>query len=140
MLWTRNLQQIRPSKKLTHKLVGPFRIEDEVGAQAYRLTLPSTYRIHNTFHVSLLEPYHHRAVVAEAHEFMQAPELIDDEEMWEVEEIADKTHIRDGIWYLPHPATAIVDLNAAHSRRIPRICKTLRQQCRILLWAQNRSS
>ena len=35
MLSTRNLKQKWPSKKLTHKFVGPFRIEDEVGVQAY---------------------------------------------------------------------------------------------------------
>lgn len=60
MLATKNLKQKRPSKKLSHKFVRPFRITDKVGAQAYRLLLSSFYRIHNTFHVSLLEPYHHR--------------------------------------------------------------------------------
>ena len=98
MLATKNLKQKRPSKKLSHKYVGPFRIVDKVGAQAYRLLLPSSYRIHNTFHVSLLEPYHLRASDATM-DFMQPPELIDDDELWEVEEIIDKVRNHEGVWY-----------------------------------------
>ena len=99
MLAARNLKQKRPSKKLAHKYIGPFRIIDKVGAQAYRLLLPSTYKIHNTFHVSLLEPYHHRDCGHAADTFMQAPELIDDEEHCEVEEIVDKVKNKEGVWY-----------------------------------------
>ena len=57
MLSAKNLNQHRPSKKLSHKAIGPFRISELVGKQAYRLNLPTTYRIHPVFHVSLLEPY-----------------------------------------------------------------------------------
>ena len=99
MLSTRNLKQKRPSKKMSHKFVGPFRVEDKVGAQAYRLTLPTSYRIHNTFHVSLLEKYHHRAGDQVAEQMMQAPDLIDDEEQWEIEEILGRTGGKKGIWY-----------------------------------------
>lgn len=99
MLATKNLKQKRPSKKLSHKFVGPFRITDKVGAQAYRLLLPSTYRIHNTFHVSLLEPYHIRDCGDASDTFMQAPELIDDDELWEVEEIVDRVKNKQGVWY-----------------------------------------
>ena len=91
LLSTRNLKQKRPSKKLSHRFVGPFRVENKIGEQAYRLTLPNTYRIHNTFHVSLLEPYLHRAGDAETEAMMQAPELIDDTEQWEVKEIMNRT-------------------------------------------------
>ena len=98
MLSTKNLKQKRPSKKMSHRFVGPFRIEDKVGAQAYKLTLPSDYRIHNTFHVSLLEPYQWRDG-AQSADFMQPPELIDDEEQWEIEEIVDRVRKRNGVWY-----------------------------------------
>lgn len=99
MLSTKNLKQKRPSKKLSHKFVGPFKIIDKVGAQAYRLLLPQIYRIHNTFHVSLLELYHLRDCGAASEDFMQAPELIDDDEMWEVEEVVDKVQNKQGVWY-----------------------------------------
>ena len=99
MLSTKNLNQKKPSKKLSPRFVGPFRVQDKVGAQAYRLLLPATYRIHNTFHVSLLEPYHYRADDEHTDSFMQAPELIDDEEIWEVEEVLDKVKNKQGVWY-----------------------------------------
>ena len=42
-------------KKIAAKYIGPFRITDAVGKQAYRLALPSSYKIYNVFYVSLLE-------------------------------------------------------------------------------------
>ena len=99
MLFTKNLKQKRSSKKLSHKFVGSFRIEDKVKEQVYRLTLSSIYRIHNIFHVSLLKPYHHRADSEEADAFMQVLELIDDEEQWEIEEILDKTKSKGTYYY-----------------------------------------
>lgn len=60
LLSTKNLKLSVPKKKMGAKFVGPFRIRDVVGAQAYRLALPTYYRIHNVFHVSLLEPWQQR--------------------------------------------------------------------------------
>ena len=98
MLATKNLKQKRPSKKLSHKFVGLFRIVDKVGAQAYQFLLLSKYRIHNTFHVSLLEPYHLRNCGNAAKVFMQALKLINDDKLWEVEEIVDKVKNWEGVW------------------------------------------
>ena len=45
----------RPSRKLDHRRVGPFKILEKVGAVSYRLKLPITWRrIHPVFHASLL--------------------------------------------------------------------------------------
>ena len=41
--------------KLEAKFLGPFRVLHPVGKQAYKLELPKKWRIHNVFHVSLLE-------------------------------------------------------------------------------------
>ena len=41
--------------KLQKKFVGPFEIVEKIGAQAYRLKLPDSWRIHNVFHISLLK-------------------------------------------------------------------------------------
>lgn len=58
MLDARNLRTRRPSRKLDHKLLGPFIIEKIISPTAVRLTLPQRWKIHNVFHISLLEPYH----------------------------------------------------------------------------------
>ena len=41
--------------KLEAKFLGPFRVLYPVGKQAYKLELPKKWRIHDVFHVSLLE-------------------------------------------------------------------------------------
>ena len=41
--------------KLEAKFFGPFRVLHPVGKQAYKLKFPRKWRIHNVFHVSLLE-------------------------------------------------------------------------------------
>ena len=41
--------------KLEAKFFGPFQVLHPVGKQAYKLELPKRWRIHNVFHVSLLE-------------------------------------------------------------------------------------
>jgi len=59
-----NIKTRCPSKKLDHKNHSPFQIEKIVSPLAVRLTLPRKWKIHNVFHVSLLEPYRtseHRA-------------------------------------------------------------------------------
>ena len=60
ILAIKNLKQRRLSKKLTYKYVRSFRIMNKIESQAYRLLLFSTYRIHNIFHISLLELYYLR--------------------------------------------------------------------------------
>ena len=43
------------NRKLEAKFFGPFRVLHPVGKQTYKLELPKKWRIHNVFHVSLLE-------------------------------------------------------------------------------------
>lgn len=57
MLNARNIRTKRPSKKLDKKMLGPFRVTEVLSPTAVRLALPVRWRIHNSFHVSLLEPY-----------------------------------------------------------------------------------
>jgi hypothetical protein len=53
----KNIDTTRPSLKLDHKLIGPFRIKAKVNDLAYTLDLPPTMDCHPTFGVSLLEKY-----------------------------------------------------------------------------------
>ncbi len=43
------------NRKLEAKFFGPFRVLHLVGKQAYKLELPKKWRIHDVFHVLLLE-------------------------------------------------------------------------------------
>lgn len=61
LLSTKNLKLLGAKKKLSARFVGPFQVRDLVGSQAYRLALPTSYKIHNVFHVSLLELWNQRA-------------------------------------------------------------------------------
>ena len=53
-LSSKHITTKRPSRKLDHKLLGPFEIIKPVGSLAYELKLPPTMKIHPVFHLSLL--------------------------------------------------------------------------------------
>ena len=46
------------SRKLASKFTGPFTIDERVSPEAYRLSLPDSWRVHNVFHSSQLKPVH----------------------------------------------------------------------------------
>jgi transposase InsO family protein len=95
-LSTRNLRLKSPSRKLAPNFIGPFRMLDKVGKQAYRLALPEQYsRLHNVFPVSLLQEWHQR----NDSETLPMPELEDDDE-WEVEEVRDEKKFQNELHYL----------------------------------------
>ncbi|KAL2695022.1 hypothetical protein AAEP93_005845, partial [Penicillium crustosum] len=97
-LSTKNLRlKEGTTKKLSPRWIGPFRILECIGKQAYRLRLPDQYAaIHNVFPISLLQPWHQRKGEPEQ---LPLPELADDDE-WEVEEIKDDRWIEDELHYL----------------------------------------
>jgi len=75
-------------RKLSPRWVGPFRVLERIGGQAYRLALPDKYsRLHNVFPVQLLENYRHRQ---DDDDLMAMPDLEDPQDEWEVEEVLDK--------------------------------------------------
>ena len=80
LLSIKNLKQKRLSKKLLHKFVKSFRMKNKINEQAYRLTLLNIYRIYNTFYVSFLKSYLHRADNLKVEAIMQALKLINDTE------------------------------------------------------------
>jgi len=52
-----NIKTTRPSSKRDYKIIGPFKILAKIGTRAYKLALPPSMAIHNTFHISRLERY-----------------------------------------------------------------------------------
>ena len=55
LLSTANLQARGTPVKLKRKFAGPFHITECIGSQSHKLDLPTTWRVHNVFHVSLLK-------------------------------------------------------------------------------------
>ena len=51
----KNLSSIRPSKKLSRRFDGPFKVLQAIGSYSYKLQLPFEYKLlHDTFYTSLL--------------------------------------------------------------------------------------
>ncbi|KAK3573197.1 hypothetical protein QTP86_015111, partial [Hemibagrus guttatus] len=57
-LSTRDLKLWLPSRKLSPRYVGPFKILRQINEVTYQLELPANYRVSSSFHVSLLKPVH----------------------------------------------------------------------------------
>ena len=72
-------------RKLEAKFFGPFRVLHPVGKQAYKLELPKKWRIHDVFHVSLLE----QDTTKKGREFLVPEFEPGDDKEYEVEAIWD---------------------------------------------------
>ena len=78
----------RPSRKLSERRSGPFKILDKIGTHAYRLKLPPQWKnVHPVFHVSKLEPYHEDP--SNPNHPRPPPDVIEGEPEWEIEKILD---------------------------------------------------
>ena len=81
-----NLRLSYPSRKLAPKRQGPFEISQVLSPLTYCLRLPSTWKIHDVFHASLLSSY--KETEAHGPNFSKPPpDLIGTEEEYEVEQI-----------------------------------------------------
>jgi len=94
-----NLHTTHPTVKLCLKCYGPFKVIEVIEPTTYRLELPVQWKIHNAFHGSLLLPYYetkeHGCNFPEP-----APDLIEGQLEWEVEEILDSRRYRCKLQYL----------------------------------------
>ena len=75
-----------PSRKLGPKRHGPFEITQVLSPLTYKLQLPSTWKIHDMFHASLLSPYHSTESYGPSIP-SPPPDIINDEEEYKVEAI-----------------------------------------------------
>jgi hypothetical protein len=61
-------QDNKPLKKLDHQRLCPFLIVKQINVMAFQLKLPSSMRIHPTFHISLLKLYHVSTILERIHD------------------------------------------------------------------------
>ena len=79
------------SVKLAPKCHRPFQIMKEISPVAYQLALPRAWTIHNVFHSSLLT--HYKETRESGAQFQHPPpELVGNEEEYEVEQIINHRH------------------------------------------------
>ncbi|UTT90697.1 hypothetical protein NDA17_003936 [Ustilago hordei] len=90
----RNWKTRRPTPKLDTRFAGPYPVQERVGCQAYRITLPANLRVHDVFHVSMLEPARTSSLPQHA-EQPTIPSLPDEDLDFEVEALIDK-HSHNG--------------------------------------------
>jgi hypothetical protein len=78
------------SGKLSERRVGPFKILERIGKLAYKLELPSTWKIHPVISIAHLERHEHdehgRTVPP------PPPDIVDGNEEWEVKEVVRKRY------------------------------------------------
>jgi len=79
-----------PSQKLSHRRLGPFVVEQQIGPIAYHLRLPHGMKqLHPVFNVVKLTPALDNPITECTTEDHPLPIVIDGEAEWEVEEILD---------------------------------------------------
>src|SRR6201996_9858367 len=83
-----NLRTDQPTSKLAPRRHGHFVITQVMSPVSYRLELPHQWRIHPVFHIDLLTPYRETTMHGENYQ-RPPPELVDNEEEFEVEAILD---------------------------------------------------
>ena len=97
----RNIKTTRPSAKMEDKWFGPYDVIEKVGASAYRLKLPTTWKkIHPVFNVSILKPAQPPAFASQQKPPPPPPILVDNEEEYEVDEIIDSRIHRGKLQFL----------------------------------------
>ncbi|XP_044044042.1 uncharacterized protein LOC122872197 [Siniperca chuatsi] len=91
-LSTRDIRMRLPCRKLSPRFIGPFTIIEQINPVTYKLQLPAQYKIHPTFHVSLLKPFYPSVPVStEPGETTDTPLplLLEDGTAYQVREILD---------------------------------------------------
>lgn len=80
---------LKGPRKLAPKWYGPCTIVQKIGSVAYSLSLPSAWRIHPVFHVSLLKPYEASTQFPRSM-FRPPPDLEYGDDIYEVEAVLDR--------------------------------------------------
>ncbi|CAI7901131.1 unnamed protein product [Closterium sp. NIES-54] len=101
LLDSRNLRLPQDSK-LRPRFIGPFVIERALGPVAYRLRLPAHFRMHPSFHVSLLRPYTDPNATFSGRDRTPLPVGVDtDEPDYQIQRILrHRRHLQGGVSFI----------------------------------------
>ncbi|KIJ27483.1 hypothetical protein M422DRAFT_271336 [Sphaerobolus stellatus SS14] len=98
---SRDIKTTRPSQKLSHRYLAPFKIIGKLGCHMYKLEPPfSMKRIHLVFNVVKLLHVPPDPIPERKTDPPPPPELIDGEEHYEVEQVLDSRLFRNCLEYL----------------------------------------
>jgi hypothetical protein len=103
LVWldARDISTDRPTKKLSDKWLGPYKVDKVLSRSAIRLKLPRTMRVHPVFHVSKLRPFKPDPIVERSARPPPPPVLKGGEtEEYEVERIENSRLFRRKLQYL----------------------------------------
>ena len=95
----RNLKIRQPSRKLSPKRLGPYKVIRRTGDLDYELKLPPSVPVHPVFHVSLISPYKNSPIPGRM-PTEPPPIEVEGEEEYEVEHIKDSRIFRRQLQYL----------------------------------------
>ena len=93
LLNTVNLKLKKGKGKFNRKIIGPFKVEERISSQSYKLALPNEWRIHNVSQVSLLKRFC-------TDKFQQVSQI--DETSMTLEEINEPIYIVENILQWSH--------------------------------------
>ena len=100
MVNAKNIKMKRKSKKLDHKMRGPFKVKRLIGSYPYELALAyGAGKVHPVYHISILDPYHRNDIPRRR---SPSPQPVIDlgDDIWEVAKIlASRVH-RKRVQYL----------------------------------------
>jgi hypothetical protein len=96
----RHIQTRWLKDKLDHKKHGPFAIEKVISLTAMQLLLLRKWKIHNTFHVSLLELYKNGTrPLPDLLKIIDKSVDIEGNEEWDIEEILSSRKVKGKVLY-----------------------------------------
>ena len=116
--------------KLQKRFVGPFEVTEKIGQQAYRLSLPTDWKIHPVFDISLLKDWR----TADLQEDQPAPtdDVPDVEEpYYDIERILRRRKVKRGrkilkeylILWKGYPVEEATWVQARHSKQLKNYLK-----------------
>ena len=94
-----NFSTDRPSKKLSHRRLGPFPIVEIVNPNTVKLRLPRKLRIHPVFNVADVHPFFESIIPGQT-SVPPEPVIVDEETRYEVEEVLNSKLLRGKLHFL----------------------------------------